>query len=247
MGAHSELKIVYKNIQDLREYDNNPRKNDDVVDRMVGCIQEFGFRIPIVAQSDGTVVDGHLRLKAARALDLQEVPVVLADELSEAQIKAFRLVANQSANWADFDEELLKIEWEDLKALDFDLSLTGFDFQEIQDLLDERDPLEEDFSDFKEKGDKKRPLISKVGDLWILGEHHLLCGDSLDSKSYETLLHGQNVDLTVTDPPYNVSYRVNKNPEREKLLGGSKRIQNDSLGSEGKERPLPLPNYSQHF
>ena len=91
----------------LVEYERNPRKNDDVVDRMAQAIVEFGFRIPIVARSDGLVVDGHLRLKAARLLGLDTVPVVLADELSETQIKAFRLLANQSANWAEWDEALL--------------------------------------------------------------------------------------------------------------------------------------------
>jgi ParB-like chromosome segregation protein Spo0J len=97
----------------LVEYERNPRKNDDVVDRMAQAIMEFGFRIPIVARSDGLVVDGHLRLKAARALGLDTVPVVLADALSETQIKAFRLLANQSANWAEWDEALLSAELTD--------------------------------------------------------------------------------------------------------------------------------------
>jgi DNA modification methylase len=231
----NNLEIFYKNLSELREYENNPRKNDEVVDRMVECIQEFGFRIPIVAKSDGEIVDGHLRFKAAKAMGLKEVPVVLADELSEAQIKAFRLLANQSANWAGFDEELLKIELEDLKKLDFDLSLTGFDFDEIQELLNEDVPLEEDFSDFTETAETKRPVVTKPGDLWVLGDHRLLCGDSLMAESYETLLQGQVADLTVTDPPYNVNVRVNKNPDRAELLGGSKKIANDSLGADFSE------------
>lgn len=114
-------------IDSLIEYARNPRKNDDVVDKMVACIKEFGFRIPIVAKSDGTVVDGHLRLKAGRKLGLKEVPVVLADDLTETQIKAFRLVANQSANWAEWDEDLLKLELEDLENEGFDVDLIGFD------------------------------------------------------------------------------------------------------------------------
>lgn len=111
----------------LIEYIRNPRNNDAVVDKMVDCIKEYGFRIPIVAKSDGSVVDGHLRLKAARKLGLKEVPVVLADDLTEAQIKAFRLVANQSANWAEWDKDLLRLELLDLKGMDFDLNLTGFE------------------------------------------------------------------------------------------------------------------------
>ena len=119
----------------LVEYARNPRKNDVVVDKMVACIKEFGFRIPIVAKSDGTVIDGHLRLKAAKKLGLKEVPIVIADDLSDAQIKAFRLVANQSANWAEWDEELLKLEFEELQDANFDLNLTGFDLDEIDRLL----------------------------------------------------------------------------------------------------------------
>ena len=119
----------------LVEYDRNPRKNDDVVDRMAQAITEFGFRIPIVARSDGLVVDGHLRLKAARVLGLDTVPVVLADELSETQIKAFRLLANQSANWAEWDELLLSAELQDLLADDYDLSLVGFSEGELDKLL----------------------------------------------------------------------------------------------------------------
>ena len=132
--------------ENLVEYARNPRKNDAVVDKMVACIKEFGFRIPIVAKSDGTVVDGHLRLKAARKMGLKEVPVVNADDLTEAQIKAFRLVANQSANWAEWDEELLKLEFKDLEDLNYDLELTGFDLEDIQRQLDVLDgkSIEED-------------------------------------------------------------------------------------------------------
>lgn len=125
------MEIQYMPLEKLVEYVRNPRKNDDVVDKMVACIKEFGFRIPIVAKSDGTVVDGHLRLKAARQLGLKEVPVVIADDLSDAQIKAFRLIANRSANWADWDDELLRLEFKDLDDIDFDLELTGFDLDEI--------------------------------------------------------------------------------------------------------------------
>ena len=138
-----ESKLIFKTFKtnDLVEYARNPRNNDAVVDRMVGCIKEFGFRIPIVAKSDGSVVDGHLRLKAARKLGLEEVPVVIADDLSEAQIKAFRLIANQSANWAEWDEELLKLEFEELEKLNFDLSLTGFDLDEIAECLKDDDEI----------------------------------------------------------------------------------------------------------
>lgn len=133
----TELKMETWPIEKLIPYARNPRKNDEQVARMVAAIKEFGFRIPIVAKSDGAIVDGHLRLKAALKLGLTEVPVVLADELTEAQIKAFRILANQSANWAEWDKDLLKLELLELKELDFDLALTGFDGKELSEWLNE--------------------------------------------------------------------------------------------------------------
>lgn len=129
--------LIVKNVHtdSLIDYARNPRKNDAVVDKMCSAIREFGFRIPIVAKSDGSVVDGHLRLKAAQKLGLAEVPVALADDLTDAQIKAFRLLANKSANWAEWDDELLALELGELAACDFDLSLTGFDGGELSALM----------------------------------------------------------------------------------------------------------------
>lgn len=124
-------------IDKLIPYIRNPRKNDAAVERMVSAIKEFGFRIPVVAKSDGTVIDGHLRLKAARKMGLDEVPVVLADELSEAQVKAFRLLANASANWAEWDDELLALELQELAEMDFSLELTGLDDAAMRGPLDE--------------------------------------------------------------------------------------------------------------
>src|SRR5271157_4642098 len=105
-------------------YARNPRKNDHVVDRMVASIREFGFKIPVLARSDGEVVDGHLRLKAAKRLGIKEVPVILCDEWTPAQVKAFRLMVNRSVTWSDWDEELLALELQEIQASDFDLSLT---------------------------------------------------------------------------------------------------------------------------
>src|SRR5208337_579226 len=116
-------------------YARNPRKNDAVVDRMCSSIREFGFKIPVLARSDGEVVDGHLRLKAARKLRITEVPVILCDEWSAAQVKAFRLMVNRSVTWAQWDDELLALELQELSEAEFDLSLTGFDPKEIDDLL----------------------------------------------------------------------------------------------------------------
>src|SRR5438270_8296502 len=141
-------------IDRLVFYARNPRKNDGAVDRMCSSIREFGFKIPVLARSDGEVVDGHLRLKAARKLgswpggDTTAIPVILCDEWTPAQVKAFRLLVNRSVMWADWDEELLALELQDLNAADFDLNLTGFDDTELARLLAEQDaaagPTDED-------------------------------------------------------------------------------------------------------
>src|SRR6476620_1283395 len=122
MVAQSELQIQNWSIDKLIFYARNPRKNDGVVDRMCGSIREFGFKVPVLTRSDGEVVDGHLRLKAARKLGITEIPVILCDEWTPAQVKAFRLMVNRSVTWADWDEELLALELQDIQQSDFDLS-----------------------------------------------------------------------------------------------------------------------------
>src|ERR1700680_1760438 len=122
-------------IDKLILYARNPRKNDSAVDRMCSSISEFGFKIPCLVRSDGEVVDGHLRLKAARKLGITEIPVILCDEWTPAQVKAFRLMVNRSVTWADWDEELLVLELQEIQESDFDLFLTGFDPGEIDNLL----------------------------------------------------------------------------------------------------------------
>src|SRR5881227_981143 len=129
------LQIQIWAIDKLVFYVRNPRKNDAAVDRMVASIKEFGFKIPVLARSDGEVVDGHLRLKAARKLGIAEIPVILCDEWTPTQVKAFRLMVNRSVTWADWDEELLALELQEIQEADFDLTLTGFDDREIDDLL----------------------------------------------------------------------------------------------------------------
>ena len=206
MSANA-LQLEQWPIGRLVEYERNPRKNDDVVDRMAQAITEFGFRIPIVARSDGLVVDGHLRLKAARVLGLDTVPVVLADELSETQIKAFRLLANQSANWAEWDELLLSSELNDMLAEDYDLSLIGFDDAELEALLAgevDRETASREVED--DVPEAPETPISRPGDIWLLGKHRLLCGDATVATDVELLLGDVKPQLMVTDPPYGVEY-----------------------------------------
>jgi len=140
-------KIIEMELEKLIPYARNPRKNDHAVDRIASAIREFGFKVPVIAKSDGTVVDGHLRLKAAQKLGMGAVPVLLADDLSDAQIKAFRLSVNKMAELAEWDDELLHLELDELRELDFDLDLAGFDddFGAVQ-ILD-------DFPEIKDKPD----------------------------------------------------------------------------------------------
>ena len=185
-------------------YARNPRKNDHAVDRVASAIREFGFRVPIVAKSDGTVVDGHLRLKAAAKLGLTEVPVILADDLTDAQIKAFRLSVNKVSEFAEWDVELLKLEFADLDAAGFDLTLTGFDLGEIEALtLDETEGL----TDEDAVPDAPAVPVTVLGDVWLLGRHRLVCGDSTSIDAVERLMDGQKADMVFTDPPYGIAYQ----------------------------------------
>ncbi len=149
---------------------------------MCESIREFGFKIPCLVRGDGEIVDGHLRLKAARKLGITEIPVILCDEWTPAQVKAFRLMVNRSVTWADWDEELLALELHEIQESDFDLSLTGFDPGEIDGLL----ALEDD-----EKANAAPPLpespVSRLGDLWLLGPHRALCADATSAEAVRYL------------------------------------------------------------
>src|ERR1700752_5367220 len=146
--ATQQWQIQIWPIERLVFYARNPRKNDAAVDRMCSSIREFGFKVPVLARSDGTVVDGHLRLKAARKLgswpggDTTAIPVILCDEWTEAQVKAFRLMVNRSVAWAEWDEELLRLELADLRELDVDLAITGFEDEELARFLAAQDATE---------------------------------------------------------------------------------------------------------
>ena len=212
----------------LIDYARNPRKNDHAVEQMAGAIREFGFRIPIVAMSTGDVVDGHLRLKAARQLGLETVPVLLADDLTPVQIKAFRLLANRSATWADWDDELLGLELAELQEAGFDLELTGFSKDEWDELI-AGDGSNDGLTDDDAVPEVGETAIAKPGDVWVMGEHKVLCGDATKSEDYKALLGDELADMTVTDPPYSVNYA---NSAKDKMRGTHRPILNDNLGSD---------------
>jgi len=188
-------------VTKLVAYARNPRKNDQAVERMAASIQEFGFKIPMLVRSSGEVVDGHLRLKAANKLGMKEVPVILCDEWSEAQVKAFRLLVNRSVNWASWDEQLVALELEELKTLDFDLNLTGFDPPEIDEFLfrDADEPQNDELPEVPEIA------VARTGDVWLCGSHQVLCGDATSPEAVSQLLGERKPVLMVCDPPYGIS------------------------------------------
>ncbi|MGD1092191.1 MAG: DNA methyltransferase [Bryobacteraceae bacterium] len=209
------MEIVYKPIGWFREYIRNPRKNDGAVDRMCASIREFGFAVPMLCRSTGEIVDGHLRFKGAKKLDIQELPTILCDHWTEGQVKAFRLMVNRSVQWAEWDDGLLSLELLDLKNLDFDLGLTGFDEQELARLLAAQEATD-GLCDEDDVPSAPQTPTSKVGDLWLLGGHHrLLCGDSTDPQTVSRLCGSVKPMLLVTDQPYGVQY----DPEWRKRAG----------------------------
>ena len=221
------LQLEHWPVERLIAYERNPRKHDHAVKRMAEAIAEFGFRIPCVVRSDGTLIDGHLRLKAAQRLGLATVPVVLADELSDAQLKAFRLLANRSATWAHWDESLLPIELRELQTLEFDLSLTGFSDAEIAGLLSQAgDPT--GLVDEDDAPPLPDTAITRPGDLWQCGPHRVLCGDATDADAYDALLGNERAAMVFTDPPYNVDYA---NSAKDKQRGKHRPIANDDLNT----------------
>jgi hypothetical protein len=182
-------------IDKLVHYSRNPRKNDAAVDRMCASIVEFSFKIPCLVRSDGEVIDGHLRLKAARKLGIEQIPVILCDEWTPAQVKAFRLMVNRSVTWADWDEDLVAVELLDLKTLDYDLALTGFDSKEIDAFLLTEVADEDDVPPVPADS------VSYAGDLWLLGPHRVLCGDACDGDAVSRLLGERKPILLVSDAP----------------------------------------------
>lgn len=198
-----ELQIEKWPVQRLHPYERNPRKNDHVVGKMVEALQQFGFRVPLLAKADGELIDGHLRFKAALAMGLEEVPVIPADDMTDVQIRAFRILINRSATWADWDEELLLQELRALRLVDVDLSLTGFDDRELDEMLMEMADGDKDPDDVP-----SAPALPVVrdGEIWLLGRHRLMCGDARSMADCRRLLDGKELDMVWTDPPYNVNY-----------------------------------------
>lgn len=190
--------MIIKEMQlaDIREYAMNPRNNDSAVDAVAASIKEFGFKQPIVIDANGVIVAGHTRAKAAAKLGLDTVPCIVADDLTDEQIRAFRLADNKTAELAEWDFEKLDIELAGLAELEFDMTAFGFD--EIE--LDEPQEIVED--EVPEADDEETEPTTQRGDIWQLGRHRLMCGDSTDPLNIKLLMEGRKADLVFTDPPY---------------------------------------------
>jgi DNA modification methylase len=191
------MQVVMKKTASLLEYDNNPRHNEEAIEAVANSIKEFGFKVPIVISSDNVIIAGHTRLKASVLLGLEEVPCIIADDLNDEQIKAFRLADNKTAELATWD--LSKLE-EELSHIDMDM--LQFGFEEMEELL----PDNASDDDFDITDEIPEEPFSQPGDIYELGAHRLMCGDSTNSEQVATLLDGHEVDMIFTDPPYNVDY-----------------------------------------
>lgn len=201
----------------LVPYVNNARTHSaEQIMKLRSSLREFGFINPIIIDKDYNIIAGHGRLMAAKDEGIREVPCVFVDYLTEAQKKAYILADNRMALDAGWDKELLKVEIEALQAEDFDLGLTGFDEKELASFFDADNDVHED--DFDVDAELEKPPVTKTGDVWLLGRHRLVCGDSTKEKTYTTLMKGEQANLVVTDPPYNVNYQ-----------GTAGKIKNDNL------------------
>ena len=198
----SDMKLVP--IQELVPYINNARTHSAAqITKLRSSLREFGFVNPIIVDRDYSVIAGHGRLIAAKEEGFSEVPCVFVDYLTEAQKKAYIIADNRYAEDAGWDEELLRLEIESLQGMEFNVELLGFDPAELNKLLTNDDDIQED--DFDVDAELQKPAITQPGDVWILGNHRLICGDSTKPETYKVLMDGKKANLVVTDPPYNVN------------------------------------------
>ena len=211
----------------LKPYDRNARTHSaEQVAQIAASIVEFGFTNPILVDSNDGIIAGHGRLSAAQELGLKTVPVVVLDHLSDRQRKAYILADNQLALNAGWDTDLLRSELQDLAELDFDLSLIGFSDDELADLLPEVEELAPEDADADAVPEAPAVPVTKPGDVWLLGKHRVMCGDSTSLDEIELLMAGAKADMVFTDPPYGVSYEGGHNDKKRQ------QIQNDALEGE---------------
>lgn len=202
MTTTTDMQLV--SIDKLIPYTNNARTHSpEQINKLRSSLREFGFINPVIIDRDYNIIAGHGRVLAARGENITEVPCVFVDHLTPAQKKAYVIADNRMAMDAGWDEQLLRVEIEALQGADFDISLTGFDEQEIADLFAEEKEAKED--DFDVEEELAKPCFSKTGDIWHLGKHRVICGDSTAQDTYTALVGDSKVNLVCTDPPYMVA------------------------------------------
>lgn len=236
------MKIKQVAINEVIPYARNPRKNTDAITKVAASLKEYGWQQPIVVDKEMVVIAGHTRLEAARKLGMENVPVQIADNLTDAQVKAYRIADNRVSQEAEWDIDLLKIELGDLDDLDFDLLLTGFDDDELNAMLVEA--VEEGLTDDDEVPAAPENPISVLGDIWQLGNHRLMCGDSTSVDAIEKLMAGNKADLIHTDPPYGINENCDRDfASRTRLAKGNKF--NQIKGDENTEIAIGAFNVAQ--
>ncbi len=224
----TELQVVRWPVERLIPYARNARTHsDEQVAQIAASIAEFGWTNPILAGSDGIVIAGHARLQAARKLGMTEVPVIVLDHLNETQRRALVLADNRLALNAGWDEEMLHVELTALEEEGFNLDVVGFTDAELEDLLRDADTAAPGGTDEDAVPEAPESAVTAPGDVWLLGDHRLLCGDSVQIDAVEKVLAGGLADMVFTDPPYNVNYGATM---KDKLRGKKRKIANDNLG-----------------
>jgi len=203
--------VELRKIDTITPYERNPRINDGAVDAVAASLTEFGFRQPIVVDADGVIVCGHTRWKAAQKLGLAKVPVHVATDLTPEQIRAYRIADNKTGELAEWDFEILPIEIAELAGGDIDLEALGFGGKELAQLINDSVGISQGLTDADDVPEPPDDPITQPGDIWILGEHRLMCGDSSSQADLDRLLDGATIDLVNMDPPYNVKVEPRSN------------------------------------
>ena len=230
LRSMNQLQINYRPIELLIPYARNAKQHSEAqVAQIAASIREFGWGAPILVDGQNNVIAGHGRLLAARKLGMSDVPVVTLDHLTDTQRRALILADNKIGENASWEDELLGLELAELKDAGFDLALTGFSPEEWDALIAGGETSDDGLTDDDAVPEVTENPISRTGDIWLLGEHKLICGDATKPEDYQALLGDELVDMTFTDPPYNVNYA---NTAKDKMRGKNRPILNDNLGIE---------------